>query len=88
MRWRSSPYIYLMKDIKNYIIALLAGILVLTLSVQYFDKPYDEVKVVQYDRCLDLMITQLGDNPEFWKGSKKNQGLLGNYLDFCERYKP
>jgi hypothetical protein len=81
-----------MKDIKNYIIALLSGLLVLTLSVQYFDKPrvkaYDAVKVVQYDRCLDLMITQLGDNPGLWKATGKNPGLLGNYLDFCERYKP
>ena len=45
-----------MKDIKNYLIALLAGLLVLTLSTQSSNgapKTYDAVKLIQYDRCLD-----------------------------------
>ena len=75
-----------MKDLKNYIIALLTGLLVLTLSVQYFDKPYDAVKVVQYDRCLDFLVTNLQN--EYLSLPNKNEGLFDPYLGACARYKP
>jgi hypothetical protein len=79
-----------MKDVKNYIIALLAGLLVLTLSVQYFSRPtvktYDEVKVVQYDRCLDYLVTNLQGRDLFV--ANKNEGLFDPYLGACARYKP
>jgi hypothetical protein len=45
-----------MKDIKNYIIALLAGVLVLTLSTQPSQGAgtSKEAKIVQYTTCLQL----------------------------------
>jgi hypothetical protein len=44
-----------MKDLKNYLIAILAGLLVLTLSTrsaQSAPKQYDAVKLVEYADCL------------------------------------
>ena len=44
-----------MKDIKNYLIAILAGLLVLTLSTrsaQSAPKQYDAVKLAEYSACL------------------------------------
>jgi len=47
-----------MKDIKNYIIALLAGLLVLTLSMQSSNgataKTYDALRLAEYVACLNL----------------------------------
>ena len=43
-----------MKDIKNYLIAILAGLLVLTLSThsaQSAQKKYDAVKLAEYSAC-------------------------------------
>ncbi|CAB4757199.1 unannotated protein [freshwater metagenome] len=45
-----------MKDIKNYLIAILAGLLVLTLSThsaQSAPKQYDAVKLAEYSTCLN-----------------------------------
>lgn len=51
-----------MKNFKNYLIALLAGLLVLTFTTQpsgaATTKTYDAVKLIQYDRCLDFTITE------------------------------
>ena len=51
-----------MKNFKNYLIALLAGLLVLSLATQQSGaattKTYDAVKLIQYDRCLDFTITE------------------------------
>jgi hypothetical protein len=48
-----------MKDIKNYIIALLAGALVLTLSTQPSQGAgtSKDAKIVQYSTCLQLAAT-------------------------------
>ena len=48
-----------MKDIKNYIIALLAGLLVLTISTQPSQGAgtSKEAKIVQYTVCLQLATT-------------------------------
>jgi hypothetical protein len=48
-----------MKDIKNYIIALLAGVLVLTLSTQPSQGAgtSKDAKIVQYSTCLQLAAT-------------------------------
>ena len=44
-----------MKDIKNYLIAILAGLLVFSLvtgSNEGGPKQYDEVKLAEYSACL------------------------------------
>jgi hypothetical protein len=51
-----------MKNYRNYLIALLAGLLALSLTVQPSGaataKTYDAVKLIQYDRCLDFTIAE------------------------------
>ena len=47
-----------MKDIKNYLIAILAGLLVLTLSThsaQSAPKQYDPVILAEYSACLGTL---------------------------------
>lgn len=51
-----------MKNHKNYLIAILTGLLVLSLTTQpsgaATTKTYDAVKLIQYDRCLDFAIAE------------------------------
>ena len=55
-----------MKNYKNYLIALLTGLLVLSLSTQQSNgatvKNYDAVKLIQYDRCLDRVNQYYSDS--------------------------
>jgi len=79
-----------MKDIKNYLIAILAGLLVLTLSTQNSNgatvKTYDAVKLVQYDRCLDFFVTSsVAGRMNFETGY---QGAFSSYVSGCASYKP
>lgn len=58
-----------MKNYKNYLIALLAGLLVLSLSTQNSNganvKTYDAVKLTQYDRCLAFFAPAQADGFAF-----------------------
>jgi len=51
-----------MNTLKNLIIAILTGLLALSLSTQTSNgataKTYDAVKLIQYDRCLDYVNHQ------------------------------
>ena len=65
-----------MKNYKNYAIALLTGLLVLSLFTQPAQsapvKTYDAVKLIQYDRCLGLTNV-----------SKSDTGLLDMRTDLA-----
>ena len=72
-----------MKNHKNYIIAILTGLLALTLSTQNSNgapvKTYDAVKLIQYDRCLDRVN-------QYYRDSS-----LSNFaydVSVCSRFKP
>jgi len=80
-----------MNNFKNLLIAILTGLLALSLFTQPAQsaaKTYDALKLVQYEACLNLGIHGHGD----WKI------LLAEYksVDFystelqnnCKRYKP
>ncbi len=65
-----------MKDIKNYLIAMLAGLLVLTLSThsaQSAPKKYDAVKLAAYAGCFNNTYGFNGFN---------------NLLYYCNNWKP
>ena len=55
-----------MDKIKNYVIAILTGLLALSLFTQpaqsATQKAYDAVKLVQYDRCLELTNVSKNEN--------------------------
>jgi hypothetical protein len=55
-----------MDKIKNYVIALLTGLLALSLftlpAQSAAQKAYDAVKLVQYDRCLELTNVSKSEN--------------------------
>ena len=67
-----------MKDIKNYIIALLAGLLVLTISTQPSQGAgtSKEAKIVQYTFCLQM-------SKDGFKGS-----TLSGMILKCREYQP
>lgn len=59
-----------MKNHKNYLIAVLTGLLVLSLFTQPAQsapaKNYDAVKLIQYDRCLEFSKEGKGDSGLFY----------------------
>jgi ABC-type iron transport system FetAB permease component len=65
-----------MKDIKNYIIAVLAGLLVLTLSIQPSQGAgtSKDAKIVQYTTCLQLATS--------------SYLLMDVSIANCKRYQP
>jgi len=69
-----------MKNYKNYVIALLTGLLVLSLSTQQAQSAgtSKEAKIVQYDHCLTNVAIL---NPS---------GLhnIDQEIILCSRYKP
>jgi hypothetical protein len=69
-----------MKDIKNYIIALLAGLLVLTISTQPSQGAgtSKEAKTVEYSECLKRYAAVA--NPPF--------KYLDEHILNCAKYKP
>ena len=77
-----------MKDIKNYLIAILAGLLVLTLSTQNSQGAGTSAtaKAIQYDRCISYFTetaktSPLGFNPSY-------EQYWNNTLIWCGKYKP
>jgi hypothetical protein len=65
-----------MKDIKNYIIALLAGALVLTLSTQPSQGAGSsrDAKIAQYNICLQL--------------ESQDYGAMEKLIANCKKYQP
>jgi hypothetical protein len=73
-----------MKNYKNFVIALLTGLLVLSLSTQQAQSAgtSKEAKIIQYDQCITL---------ELQKQSQifpKSNVFLETALTQCEKYKP
>ena len=74
-----------MNTFKNVLIAILTGLLALTLltqPAQSATKTYDAVKLIQYDRCLDFFVAHSVD---------KNLNQIGSYSSFlkvCDLWKP
>jgi len=69
-----------MKNYKNYLIALLTGLLVLTLTTQpsIGAGKSKEAKTVEYQICLQLMN----------KDSTGGAVLLDYYITSCAKYRP
>jgi len=65
-----------MKDIKNYAIAVLAGLLVLTLSTQNSNGAGSSAsaKAIQYDHCLN--------------GFDAGVGGVALAIELCRKYQP
>jgi hypothetical protein len=70
-----------MKNYKNYLIALLAGLLVLTLSTQPSQGAGSskEAKIVEYDNCIRLQSAARPAEP--W-------AYYSSILRDCAKYKP
>jgi hypothetical protein len=66
-----------MDKIKNYVIAILTGLLVLSLFTQPAQsagtKSYDAVRLAQYSACLTI--------------NSSNYNWVG-VIDYCQNYKP
>ena len=83
-----------MKDIKNYIIALLAGVLVFSVATRPTTGPAatpindadvsKSAKAIEYDRCLNF-YTQEKVALTFYKGYPE---AFTFYLKMCSPYKP
>lgn len=78
-----------MKNYMNYLIALLAGLLVLTLTTQPSmgaGKTYDAEKLAEYSACLNAQIYFEVIMLEINGG---NGSLIpGNNIKACNRFKP
>ena len=71
-------YLEGMNNFKNGIIALLTGLLVLTLSTQNSNgatKTYDAVKLAQYSTCL-------------WSYGQNESSGVAWAIERCSQYKP
>jgi hypothetical protein len=79
-----------MKNYKNYLIALLTGLLVLSLTIEPSQgatavKTYDAVKLIQYDRCLDFTIAE-GVSADRFGGNISI--FMPQIINACFLYKP
>lgn len=76
-----------MNNIKNGIIALLTGLLALSLFTQPAQsatvKTYDAVKLIKYESCLSFYRTQNVDS-----GASTYQGQFQSHLSWCDTYRP
>ena len=83
-----------MKDIKNYVIALLVGLLAISITtrpmagtdeVPIKDKGASQsAKAIEYDRCLNF-YTQEKVALNFYNGYPE---AFTFYLEMCSKYKP
>ena len=64
-----------MKNYKNYLIALLTGLLVLTLTTQPSIGAGNSSKLIEYDRCLSYVANKFSTD-NFYQT-----------LKFCKEYK-
>ena len=74
-----------MDTFKNAIIAILTGLLALTLFTQPAEsatvKTYDAVKLIQYDRCLDYVNHQPNVPITY-------ESQFGAWLTLCGKWRP
>jgi adenine-specific DNA glycosylase len=72
-----------MKNFRNYVIALLAGLLVLSLSTQdaVSAGKSKEAKTVEYQSCLNLYIEKM-NQPAF------STVLIDTGATLCAKYRP
>ena len=79
-----------MDKIKNYVIAILTGLLALSLFTQPAQsaavKTYDAVKLVQYDRCLEL--TNISKNNFGMLNTPRTDLAMNEVLAACAYLKP
>ena len=74
-----------MKSYKNYLIALLTGLLALslfTLPAQSAPKTYDAVKLAQYEHCLAYFR-----QADFPSGPTYAE-VVKSQITFCSKYRP
>ena len=74
-----------MKNYKNYLIAILAGMLALSLSTQSSNgvtaKTYDAVKLAEYSACLL-------NNSSYPLGSVEEVSMTQSAVKACVKYHP
>ena len=80
-----------MKNYKNYIIALLAGLLVLSLTIQPSEgapavKTYDAVRLANYTACL--YYRNPDDRMNYIKSDGTRVKTFNGQLDYCAEWKP
>ncbi len=83
-----------MKDVKNYVIALLVGLLVISIATRPMagtdkvpikdEDASQSAKAIEYDRCLSF-YTQEKVAMDFYRGYPE---AFTFYLDMCSKYKP
>ena len=79
-----------MKDTKNYLIAILAGLLVLTLTTQPSIGAGNskEAKIVEYDNCLQIYIKHYIDKSLDLSNYRTYTDALDEWKSKCAKYKP
>ena len=76
-----------MKNYKNYLIALLTGLLALSLSTQQAQSASttSTAKAILYDKCLDIYIQ--GNNVSDYR-LVPSLYLVDTFASYCAKYKP
>jgi hypothetical protein len=76
-----------MKNYKNYLIALLTGLLVLSLSTQQAQSAGTSTaaKAILYEKCLDIFIQ--GNNVSEYR-QVPSLFLVNDFASFCAKYRP
>ena len=76
-----------MKNYKNYLIALLTGLLVLSLSTQQAQSAgaSPAAKAILYDKCFDIYI--LGNIDSSYQQIASDY-LVADIASYCAKYKP
>jgi hypothetical protein len=76
-----------MKNYKNYLIAILSGLLVLSLSTQQAQSvgASPTAKAILYDKCFDIFIQ--GNNVSEYR-QVPSLFLVNDFASFCAKYKP
>ena len=80
-------YAHGMKNYKNYLIALLTGLLVLSLSTQQAQSAGTSptAKAILYDKCFDIYIQ---GNLDSSYQQIASDYLVSDIASYCAKYKP
>jgi hypothetical protein len=75
-----------MKNYKNYLIAILTGLLVLTLTTQpsIGAGKSKEAKSIEYDNCIRYSLSQLDAK----RLGVSEEVALQTVITFCKKYQP
>ena len=76
-----------MKNYKNYLIALLTGLLVLSLSTQQAQSAgtSNTAKAILYEKCLEIFIQ--GNNVSEYR-QVPSLFLVNDIASYCVKYRP